>query len=251
MTVKEQFNIAGLPTSWGDPKFRDWRPAEDAVAVARLKAAGAIILGKTNAPLQLADWQSFNEIHGTTNNPWDLARTPGGSSGGSAAALAAGYVALEFGSDIGDSLRAPAHYCGVFAHKPSLDPVPSRGAGPPGTPAIASRGELAVSGPMARSAADLALGLNVLAGPDEQLDGIGYTLALPPPRHTELKKFSCPAARHPPALPDIAQRSRRIGPARRASRQIRLHRVARQRPAAGPRPHRAALCANPDGFSRR
>ena len=110
MTVKEQFNVAGLPTTWGIPKYKDWRPTEDALAVTRLKAAGAIILGKTNVPIYLSDWQSYNDIYGTTNNPWDVTRTPGGSSGGAAAALAAGYVALELGSDIGGSLRAPAHY---------------------------------------------------------------------------------------------------------------------------------------------
>jgi amidase len=189
ITVKEAFNVAGLPTTWGDPQFKDWQPATDALAVERLKAAGAVILGKTNVPLQLADWQSYNEIHGTTNNPWDLGRTPGGSSGGSAAALAAGFVALELGTDIGGSLRAPAHYCGVFAHKPSLDVVPLRGGTPPGTPAIPSRGDLAVAGPMARSAADLGLALEVLAGPDELLDGIGYRLALPPPRHRKLSDY--------------------------------------------------------------
>jgi len=189
MTVKEQFNIASLPTTWGDPKFKDWRPTVDALAVTRLKTAGAVILGKTNVPLNLEDWQTFNAIYGTTNNPWDLTRTPGGSSGGAAAALAAGYVALEFGSDIGGSLRAPAHFCGVFAHKPSLDLIPSRGSGPPTTPAIAMRGDLAVIGPMARSAADLMLELDVVAGPDEMSDGIGYRLALPPARHEELRDF--------------------------------------------------------------
>ena len=106
MTVKEQYNVAGLPTAWGNPKFKDWRPDADALAVARLKAAGAIIIGKTNVPLGLTDWQSYNEIYGTTNNPWDLGRTPGGSSGGAAAALAAGFVPLELGSDIAGSLRA-------------------------------------------------------------------------------------------------------------------------------------------------
>ena len=190
MTVKESFNIAGLPTTWGDPKFKDWRPDADALTVSRLKAAGAVILGKTNVPIHLADWQSYNEIHGTTNNPWDLTRTPGGSSGGSAAALAAGFGALELGSDIGGSLRAPAHYCGVFAHKPSIDLVPMRGGGPPGTPPLLPiRDDLAVLGPMARGAADLALGLAVLAGPDEMTDGIGYKLALPPARHARLKDF--------------------------------------------------------------
>jgi amidase len=239
MTVKEQFDVAGLPTTWGEPKFKDWRPAADALAVARLKAAGAIILGKTNVPLQLADWQSYNEIYGTTSNPWDLTRTPGGSSGGSAAALAAGFVALELGSDIGGSLRAPAHYCGVFAHKPSLDLVPLRGAAPPGFPAIPMHIDLAVAGPMARSAADLELELNVLAGPDELTDGVGYKLALPPPRQTALKDFrvllvnahplfptsssvsgaldrlaerlaksGCAVARSSPRLPDLARTTR-------------------------------------------
>jgi amidase len=189
ITVKEQFNVAGLPTSWGLAKFRDWRPPEDALAVQRLKAAGAIIVGKTNLPAGLTDWQSYNGVYGTTNNPWDIGRTPGGSSGGSAAALAAGFVTLELGSDIGGSLRAPAHFCGVFAHKPSLDLVPTRGWGPPGLSAIPIRGDMAVAGPMARSAADLALELDVLAGPDELWDGIGYRLALPPPRHDSLSGF--------------------------------------------------------------
>ena len=189
MTVKEQFNVAGLPTCWGVTRFRDWRPTEDALAVQRLKAAGAIIIGKTNVPTNLSDWQSYNAVYGVTNNPWDVARTPGGSSGGAAAALAAGFVPLELGSDIGGSLRAPAHYCGVFAHKPSLDLVPQRGSGPPGTPAIAVRGDMSVVGPMARSATDLALELDVLAGPDELWDGIGYKLALPPPRHDRLADY--------------------------------------------------------------
>jgi amidase len=239
MTVKEHFGVAGLPTTWGNPVFRDWRPEVDALAVQRLKAAGAIILGKTNVPLALRDWQSYNEIYGTTNNPWDLSRSPGGSSGGAAAALAAGFVPLEFGSDIGGSLRAPAHFCGVFSHKPSLDLVPQRGAGPPRTPAIPVRGDLAVIGPMARSAADLALELSVTAGPDELTEGLGYKLALPPPRHGRLADFRvlvidshplCPTAesittalnrlvdhltkrgirvaRESPMLPDLAQTAR-------------------------------------------
>src|SRR5215471_4615928 len=167
MTVKEQFGIAGLPTTWGDPKFKDWKAEVDALAAQRLRAAGAVILGKTNVPLNLRDWQSYNEVYGNTNNPWDLSRSPGGSSGGGAAALAAGFVPLEFGSDIGGSLRAPAHFCGIFSHKPSLDLVPQRGSGPPQTPSIPVRGDLAVIGPMARSADDLVLELEIIAGPDE------------------------------------------------------------------------------------
>jgi amidase len=192
MTVKESYNIAGLPTTWGFPNNKDFRPAEDAVVVQRLKAAGAVIIGKTNVPVALADWQSTNPIYGTTNNPYDIERTPGGSSGGSAAALAAGYVALEAGSDIGGSLRAPAAYCGVFAHKPTPGIVPSRGQSLPGLPVlpVQSGGDaLAVVGPMARSAGDLALALDVIAGPDEQRDGIGWRLVLPRPRHRALADF--------------------------------------------------------------
>src|SRR5437016_6055034 len=157
MTVKEHYAVAGLPTTRGDPKYKNWKAEVDALVVQRLKAAGAVVLGKTNVPLNLADWQSFNEVYGTTNNPWDLSRTPGGSSGGSAAALAAGFVPLELGSDIGGSLRAPAHFCGVFSHKPSLELVPRRGAAPPQISAVPVRGDLAVAGPMARSAVDLGL----------------------------------------------------------------------------------------------
>jgi amidase len=204
MTVKEQFNVAGLPTTWGFPRFKDWRPAADALAVQRLKAAGAIILGKTNIPTGLTDWQSHNDVYGTTNNPWDLGRTPGGSSGGAAASLAAGFVPLELGSDIGGSLRVPAHFCGVFAHKPSIELVPQRGSGPPGTPAIPARGDMAVIGPMARSAADLALELAVLAGPDELWDGMGYKLALPEPRHEALTEFRVLVIEAHPLCPTAA-----------------------------------------------
>ena len=125
MTVKESFDVAGLPTHWGLLPFRDHRPREDALAVARLKAAGAVILGKTNVPPALADWQATNPIHGRTVNPHDPTRSPGGSSGGSAAALASGMVPLELGSDIGGSIRVPAHFCGVFGHKPSFGLLPS------------------------------------------------------------------------------------------------------------------------------
>ena len=190
MTVKEAYNVAGLPTTWGIPAFKDWRPTEDAVVVERLKAAGAVIIGKTNVPVGLADWQSTNPIYGTTNNPYDIERTPGGSSGGAAAALAAGYVALEAGSDIGGSLRTPAHFCGVFAHKPTYGIVPMRGHTFPRLPALPSAGDgLAVVGPMARSANDIALALDVIAGPDEQRDGVGWRLVLPRPRHRVLGDF--------------------------------------------------------------
>jgi amidase len=189
MTVKEAYNVAELPTTWGFTTAKDFRPTEDALAVTRVKAAGAVILGKTNVPVFLSDWQSYNDVYGTTNNPWDITRTPGGSSGGSSAALAAGYGSLELGSDIGGSLRTPAHYCGVFAHKPSLGVVPMRGHTPPHVPALPVESDLAVIGPMARSARDLELALDIIAGPDDQSNGVAYRLALPPPRHDELKNF--------------------------------------------------------------
>ena len=204
MVVKESFNVAGLPTTWGVPAFKGWTPKEDAVAITRLKAAGAVILGKTNVPIHLNDWQSYNEIYGTTNNPWDLGRTPGGSSGGSAAALAAGFGPISLGSDIGGSLRVPAHYCGVYAHKPTLYLVPTRGHTPPGAPALPRSVDLAVVGPMARTAADLALELDVLAGPDEARDGVAYRLALPAPRHEDLKSFRVLVVDTHPLLPTAA-----------------------------------------------
>ncbi|HET7836426.1 MAG TPA: amidase family protein [Variovorax sp.] len=190
VTVKEAFNVEGLPTTWGIPGTGEPPAAEDAVLVRRLKAAGAIVIGKTNVAMQLADWQSSNPVYGRTNNPWDLARTPGGSSGGGAAALAAGYVSLEFGSDLVGSLRVPAHFCGVFAHKPTHGLVPMRGSAPPGTPALSADPwvDLAVVGPMARSAADLALALDAIAGPDDA-QAIAYRLALPPSRHAALADF--------------------------------------------------------------
>jgi amidase len=186
MTVKESFHMAGLPTTWGIPEFADFVPDADAVAVDRVKAAGAVVLGKTNVPVVLGDFQSYNEIYGTTRNPWDPERTPGGSSGGSAAALAAGYGALSLGSDIGGSLRNPAHYCGVHAHKPSLGLLPLRGHTAPGLPTLPTESDLAVIGPMARTAADLALLLDVLAGPDELGEGSAYRLALPATGDREL-----------------------------------------------------------------
>jgi len=189
LTIKESFNLAGTPTTWGFVAQKDFVPAEDALAVARVKAAGGVILGKTNVPVGLADWQSYNPIYGTTNNPFDLSRSPGGSSGGSSAALAAGYGPLSLGSDIGGSLRVPAAFCGVYAHKPTYGLVPSRGHVPPPFPALPYTRDLAVTGPMARSAADLSLLLDVMAEPDPWEAGVGFRLALPPPRHDALKAY--------------------------------------------------------------
>jgi amidase len=201
MTVKESYNIAGLPTTWGIPAQKDFTPAEDALSISRVKDAGGVILGKTNVPLGLGDWQSYNDIYGTTNNPFDLGRTPGGSSGGSSAALAAGYGPLSLGSDIGGSLRVPAFHCGVYAHKPTFALAPSRGHTPPPLPPLPFDRDLSVIGPMARSAADLSLLLDAIAGPDPLEAGKAYHLDLPAPRHSELKEFRVLVVDTDPVMP--------------------------------------------------
>jgi amidase len=177
MTVKESFNLAGLPTTWGHEEQRHSAAHEDALPVQRLKAAGAVVFGKTNVPVDLADWQSFNPVYGATSNPWNLAHTPGGSSGGAAAAIAAGLAGLELGSDIGGSVRVPAHYSGIFGHKPSWGLCSGRGQTLVPT---AGATDIAVIGPLARSARDLSLALDAVAGPDPLLDTAAPLL--PPPR---------------------------------------------------------------------
>jgi len=185
MTVKESFDVAGWPSTWGMPEHKGNVAKRDALAVARLKKAGAIVFGKSNVPVLLADWQSFNPIYGTTNNPWDLKRTPGGSSGGSAAALAAGLTGLEIGSDIGASIRNPAHYCGVYGLKPTWGICSPRGHALPGRVAP---GDISVIGPLARSAGDLDIALSAMAGPDA-IDGAGWKLDLPRPAKKEFRQF--------------------------------------------------------------
>ncbi len=172
MTVKESFNVAGLPTTFGFEAMRGNVASTDALVVQRLMGAGAVIFGKTNVPVSLADWQSFNPVYGTTANPWDLTRTPGGSSGGSAAALAAGFTALELGSDIGASIRNPAHYCGVWGHKPTWGVVPQTGHSLSATD-DADRYDIGACGPLARSAYDLALAMDILASPLEAMTPLG------------------------------------------------------------------------------
>ena len=127
IVVKDAFEVAGVPTTAGIEQLAHYRPTIDSEVVRRLRSAGAVLLGNTNVPFVLNDWQSYNTIYGTTNNPWDPTRTPGGSSGGSAAALAAGLGYFSPGSDRSGSLRVPASFCGVYGHKPSLNVVPLRG----------------------------------------------------------------------------------------------------------------------------
>ena len=199
MTVKDTFETAGLRTTCGVPELSQHVPRTDAIAVARLRAAGAIVFGKTNTPTWAGDWQTTNPIFGTTNNPWDRTRTPGGSSGGSAAAVAAGFTSLELGSDIGGSIRVPAHCCGVFGHKPSHGLVPQRGH-IPGEPGTLSERDLNTIGPLARSVDDLELGLDVVAGALPEL-AHAVTLRLPRPRGAKLGDFRVAAWFDEPACP--------------------------------------------------
>ena len=178
MTIKEAWLWAGTPSTSGYETRRGHVAERTDPAVQRLLDAGAVIYGKTNLPVGMADWQTFNPIYGTTGNPWDPERIPGGSSGGSAAAVAAGMAALELGSDIGASIRNPAHYCGVFGHKPTYGLVPIDGHGSPGDPRTL---DIGVGGPIARTAGDLQLGLDITAGP-AGLDARGWRLDLPAPR---------------------------------------------------------------------
>jgi amidase len=187
MTVKEAFDIEGLVTTFGYENQRDNVANTDALAVARLKRAGAVIFGKTNVPVALADWQTFNPIYGTTNNPFDFDRVPGGSSGGSAAALAAGLTPLEVGSDIGASIRNPAHFCGVFGHKPTFGALSMKGHWVPPHDAMPEL-DIGVIGPMARSADDLAVALDILSGPDD-IDAVGVRVQLPSTKKREPTDF--------------------------------------------------------------
>ena len=170
VTVKDCFETAGVRTTSGFPLLKEHVPTEDATVVARLRAAGAIVMGKTNLALLATDWQTNNPVFGRTSNPWDLSRTPGGSSGGSGAAVAAGLSPLDVGSDIGGSIRVPAHFCGIYGFKPTEHCVPSTGHIPdwciPGVTPRGSVRHMGVYGPLARCIADLRLCHSVLAGPD-------------------------------------------------------------------------------------
>ena len=183
MTIKDSLMVEGMRTTSGAPELAGYVPEVDAVSVAALKAAGAVVYGKTNLPRYAGDVQTYNEVFGTSNNPWDLQRSVGGSSGGSAGALAAGFTSMEIGSDIAGSIRNPAAMCGVVGHKPSYGIVSGRGQipGPPGT---LTQADIAVIGPMARTVDDCELGLDLMAGPDHW-HRTAWSLSLPPARRTE------------------------------------------------------------------
>ncbi|MGH9055245.1 MAG: amidase [Acidimicrobiales bacterium] len=199
MTIKDSWQTAGLLTTSGAPELADHVPDEDAWPVARLKQAGAIVFAKTNLPIYAGDFQSYNDLFGTTNNPFDSTRTPGGSSGGAAAALACGFTPLELGSDIGGSIRLPSHMSGVAGHKPSYAIVPAHGQipGPPGT---LTQADLAVAGPMARTVEDLELALGLMAGPD-RWNQPAWRLELPPPRRARVEDYRIGAWLDDPRCP--------------------------------------------------
>src|ERR671914_259856 len=190
VTIKDSFNVAGLHTTWGNPAFEGFVADRDATVARRLRRAGAIIVGKTNVAFMLGDFgQTANELYGVTNNPWDTTRTPGGSTGGSAAALSAGMTFLEYGSDLVGSIRIPASFCGVYGLKPSVGIVPLTGFQPPGPPPPPSdMTYMSAVGPLGRSPRDLRSTLSVTAGPEHQA-AKAYSWALSPPRHTRLEDF--------------------------------------------------------------
>lgn len=201
-TLKESINAIGLRTTVGMPMWASFRSRHDAPLTTRMHAAGGVLMGKTNVAPMLADWQANNAVYGCTNNPWDLRRTPGGSTGG-AAAVAAGLTPLEFGSDIAGSIRVPAGFCGVYGHRPSDSALPRSGQFPfppmpnPGIP-------MAVQGPLARTAADLKLAFDAVAGPDVD-EAAGFRLQLPPPRHERLRDYRIAVMPPVPFIPVNAE----------------------------------------------
>ena len=224
ITIKDTIDVEGLPGTAGVEQYKDRRPEYDAPLVARVRAAGAVIMGKTNVPPYAGDWQSDNRVFGRTNNPWDLSRSPGGSTGGGAAALAAGLTPLEFGSDIGGSIRIPAAFCGVFGHKPSDTAVPRSGHFP-GSPLPNTATALSALGPLARDAHDLELALDVIAGPAIGED-TSWHLQLPAARHERLSNFRVALLPPLPWLPVdaeiLAAQDTYIGALRRAGCHVEI-----------------------------
>ncbi|MCK8642391.1 amidase [Mycobacterium colombiense] len=189
ITVKDSYETAGMRTTCGRPDLAEYVPTQDAEAVARLRQAGAIIVGKTNMPTGNQDVQASNPVFGRTNNPWDMSRTSGGSAGGGAAATAAGLTSFDYGSEIGGSTRIPAHYCGLYGHKSTYRSIPLVGHIPPGpgSPNRWGQSDMACAGMQARDARDILLALEATVGPLDADGGFSYTLA--PPRATSLKDF--------------------------------------------------------------
>ncbi|HET9077458.1 MAG TPA: amidase family protein [Acidimicrobiales bacterium] len=199
MTVKDAIEVAGMRSTGGSPALADHMPAADAPVVSRLRRAGAVVVGKTNVPEWSGDIQTYNDVFGVTNNPWDPTLTPGGSSGGPAASVAAGLTAFETGTDIGGSIRIPSSFCGICGHKPSFGVVSQRGyLDRVGGGVVDS--DINVFGPLARSVDDLELLLEVMAGPDDE-DAVAWQLTLPPPRHRDLTGYRVGLWLDDPACP--------------------------------------------------
>jgi len=204
VTIKDSLEVVGMPCSSGAPELKNHMPEKNADVVQALMDAGAIVFGKTNMPLYGGDVQSFNQLYGQSNNPWDTSLTPGGSSGGSAAAVAAGLTGLEIGSDIGGSIRTPAHFCGIYGHKPSFGIVPDRGHIPP-PPGIFTgnytlTADIVVVGPLARSADDIFLAMDIIVSP-EKPEKKAWSIRLPEPRKKKLKDFRVAVWLNDPACP--------------------------------------------------
>ena len=188
ITIKDAYEVKGITTTGGSKKWKEHVPKTDAVVAARLQKAGAIVFGKTNVPFLSGDWQTYNELFGVTNNPWDIHKTPGGSSGAAAAAVSVGFSSLDIGSDIGGSIRIPAHFCGVYGLKPSYGLIPKLGHIPPPPGMLSHQNTLSVAGPIARSPKDIQIALSILAGASP-LENKGWKLNLPPERHKKITKF--------------------------------------------------------------
>ncbi|MBU2649178.1 amidase [bacterium] len=192
ITIKDNIEVKGMPCTAGSESLKNHRPLKNAALVQKLLDAGAIIFGKSNLPEFGADFQSYNRLHGITNNPWDVTRTPGGSSGGAAAAVATGMTAVEIGNDIGGSIRHPANFCGIYGHKATFGIVPDHGVLPP-VPGIFNgdytiEKDIVVNGPLARSAEDLQLMMDLIVGP-EIPDRKAWQIQLPPPRKKAIKDY--------------------------------------------------------------
>jgi len=187
VTIKDAIATAGIRSTGGAVELRDHVPEVDATVVANIRDAGAVVFAKTNVPRWSGDYQTYNDMFGTTNNPWDVERTPGGSSGGPAAAVAMGFTGFEIGTDIGGSIRVPSSFCGVYGHKPSFGIIPTYGYldNPTSHRNVA---DINVFGPIARSVDDLELLLGLLAGPNPD-EAVAWRLDLPPARARELGDF--------------------------------------------------------------
>lgn len=204
MTIKETLEVAGMPCTSGAPKLKEYVPQRNADVVASFLSAGAVIFGKTNVPIYGGDFQSYNDVYGQSNNPWDTSRTPGGSSGGAAAALAAGMCGLDLGSDIGGSIRTPAHFCGIYGHKPSYGIIPQRGHIPPApgvdAPDYPRGTDIMVVGPLGRDIADIELSMDLLVRP-QPADRKAWSINLPAPRKKSLSDYRIALWIDDPACP--------------------------------------------------